>query len=65
MPKKILFEKVTSVLDFEGASQLSWGQENAVKVKVGNSFNIIPRQDREQGPQSLSAPGLLKDGPQL
>lgn len=60
LPEKVLFEKVTSMLGFEGVSPLSWGRENAFKVKVRNGFNITHRWDREPGllgePQGPGSP---------
>lgn len=60
LPGKVLFEKVTSVLGFAGVSQLSWGWENAFKVKVRHGFNITHRWDRERGllgePQGPGSP---------
>lgn len=50
MPEKVLIEKGPSGVGFEGVSQLSCEQENALKVKVRNGFNITHGQAREQGP---------------
>lgn len=50
MPEKVLIEKGPSGVGFEGVSQLSCEQENALKVKVRNGFNITHGQAWEQGP---------------
>lgn len=60
LPEKVLFEKVTSVLGFEGVSQLSWGRKNAFKVKVRKGFNITHRWGRAGPSGRASGPWVSR-----